>query len=121
MPITVTKDTVTSGLQGATLDTRSQHDKVTPVGVQTCPLPCKAGSWSGGGPGMAQERMRVGVRGAQWASQLRAVCVAPPVLRWEVVQRGQASSPGNSAAMAQAGHRFDGSKHQRFASLSDMF
>lgn len=63
MPIMVTKDTVTSGLQGATLDTRSQHDKVTPVGVQTCPLPCKAGSWSGGGPGMAQERMGGGSEG----------------------------------------------------------
>lgn len=117
MPIVVTKDPATSSLQGATLGTRSQHDKVTRVDVQTCPLPCRAGSWRG--EGLAWLRRGSGVRGAHRAPhKLRAVCVAPPVLRWEMVLRGLAFSPGNSAAMAQAGHCFDGSTHHlRFAPL----
>lgn len=75
------------------------------------------------GEGLAWLRRGSGVRGVHRAPhKLRAVCVAPPVLRWEIVQRGLASSPDNSAAMAQAGHCFDGSRHHlRFAPLSDRF
>lgn len=77
--ILVTKDTVTTCLQGVTQAPGGQYGWVTPVDVQTCPPPCKARGWRWEGADMAQGSVAGGQQSTPGPTQAKgAACYSIP-------------------------------------------